>query len=244
MLAEPGRCTRWLRRDRPCVGPLNVSARTLIANTDIADNLRRRTRCRNPRGRHPRVRPGMPLNESTAIPSRPGTSGVGPVVPPLFAAILRSAASVHGARWSRDENPAGVVVRGIGAMHRLCNGSLLPGGTGCPSPPTGLVTAVGGAARGASSLAIPIPHHSYRGSLHRSCQVLVPVVASDSSVVPCTIDCQRADCQYENGNAPQLIASELAHLGPKERLSFRGTRQRSGLFRFRFTASNTKPAVK
>ena len=65
-----------------------------------------------------------------------------------------------------------------GAMHRRCNGRrLLPGEH--PSPPTAPVRSpvVRGAARGSSSLAFRIPLRSYRGSLARSRQVLVPVIA-------------------------------------------------------------------
>src|SRR5690606_32606435 len=49
-----------------------------------------------------------------------------------------------------------------------------------PSPPTAPVRSpmVRGAARGSSSLAFRIPLRSYRGSLARSRQVLVPVIAS------------------------------------------------------------------
>jgi len=84
----------------------------------------------------------------------------------------------------------------------------LPASSRCTGPVTGAMSGesgprrrllnrsvVGGAARGAFSLAILIPHHSTRGSLYRSCQVLVPVVAICSSVVLAhragTID----DCQ-------------------------------------------------
>jgi hypothetical protein len=83
---------------------------------------------RIPRGSRPGVRSGMTTTKNTAIPFLTGDErcwarGTTPVCRDLAIGDLNA---------RHDAEPDGVAATGIDAMHRLCNGSLLPGSIRAP----------------------------------------------------------------------------------------------------------------
>lgn len=98
-------------------------------------------------------------------------------------ALARCIDAITGVACSGSEHPSPPTSRPVGLTHRRFRG----------------------AARGAFSLAFPIPLRSDRGSLHRSRQVLVPVIASGRFGCSSHPAGSRRECQ--EGDSRQDVAS-------------------------------------
>lgn len=199
---------RAMRPARHAGNGYRVGTRVVAMANDLHSE-----RARPPCGRGASVgmrSPCRSARKNTVIPST-GDERCWPVVPPLFAGTSRSAALA--ARRDGIDGRCGErrIARCIGPVT----------GAVCPSPGTrrrllhGL-SVVRGAARGSCSLAFRIPLRSNRGSLHPPCQVLVPVVASTTSVVVADLTGSETRCQAPLRYAGP-IRRECSHDDPARR---------------------------